>query len=153
MCKMFLFWILTFSLLRWTSYCFCCAYEDPLPPSVQRSFSRVKTSFVETVITVLSCALLWVLFPDLYEERTCLRVLRSEFSCPFWFFGFVFCQWLWHSDSNRHLFYYPKLLNKHIIVPLLPHCHWEWKAVRPMTAGMRRSASSSVWTLVSQTHQ
>lgn len=32
----------------------------------------------------------------------------------------VFCQWLWHSSSSSsHLFYYPKPLNKHIIVPLL----------------------------------
>ena len=62
----------------------------------------------------------------------------------------VFCQWLWHSSSSHHLFYYPKLLNKHIIVPLrlsLFCSVCEWETVRLMTRSMRQRASSAVWTL------
>lgn len=57
------------------------------------------------------------------ERLFCVGVSQKEISCLFFFF-FSFspllplCQWLWHSGSRRHLFYYPKLLNKHIIVPV-----------------------------------
>lgn len=67
----------------------------------------------------------------------------------FFFWGLFLCHWLWHSNSNHHLFYYPKRLNKHIIVPLLPHCHCEWKSCqtdgsRHETARLERSLNFGV---------
>lgn len=77
--------------------------------------------------------------------------IRDFLSMDFFFGGggLFLCHWLWHSNSNRHLFYYPKLLNKHIIVPLLPHCHCEWKSCqtdgsRHETARLERSLNFGV---------
>lgn len=152
---MFLFLIISSLLLKWTSNCFAVPTKSPSLIRVTVNYFPVKMSFVETVIAVLSCALLWVLLPDLMRSAcACACACQDKrFPVHVFFFLLFFCQWLWHSNGNHHLFYYPKLLNKHIIVPLLPRCHCEWKAVRMMIPGMRRPASSTVRTLVSQTHQ
>lgn len=53
-----LFSIITWLLLRYTSYCFCRAYEENLPHICVTVNFSCRIELVETVITVLSCALL-----------------------------------------------------------------------------------------------
>lgn len=75
--------------------------------------------------------------------RACVRVSLDKgvdvydlfffFFLIFIFWGF-FGQLLWHSSSSRHLFYYPKPLNKHIIVPFALH-----------PSSQRVSEKPSVW--------
>ena len=52
-----LFFIIIRLLLRYTSYCFCRAYEENLPHICVTVNFSCRNELVETVITVLSCAL------------------------------------------------------------------------------------------------